>query len=344
MDKQDNQRDIDAILRDCSINYIEQISPIYQGNPIRVHIEGTKMFFKQYDDRGNFEETPPEKIIVIIDKDFDHDKNAYPPENYHPLTTETQKQEVIALLKKNRAIHEGKQLTQQKAYEELRAFCRNLPLVLPTDTSCDFTVNDLRQYLCERDGVEQSYISNSNKIDFAIEALIQNRNFLIEGQNDREKRERIAYKEYRMTSANTYIFFSRHEIDSGNLRIFGARNPQDGTKKHWEWQNITFNKAQMKQVFPLGGEQTIPLKKLKKATEEQVLKAAERVGNGRLAVNDTRRKEVQADLERDGLKITTTDYRKIIRKELKKNPEKQSPEGRPSKQETEQKNYTELCG
>jgi hypothetical protein len=107
-----------------------------------------------------------------------------------------------------------------------------------------------------RFGNRQSYISSSNKIDLVIESLIHNKNFLIEGQNDREEREQIAYKKYRMKSTNTYIFFSRHEIDSGHLTIIGASNPQDGTKKHWEWQDITFNEAQIKQVFPIGGEKT----------------------------------------------------------------------------------------
>jgi hypothetical protein len=363
MDKQDNQRDIDTLLQESLRGSAEPRPPLYQNKHererITVHVNG------RYDYNIC---TSSERIIELYEQEPDVPLDVFDPDSTtdeagrkkgKPLTTEKERRELIDFLKASVDFEKKQKNVQKKAKEDLRTLCRNLPIDSPTDTSCNFELRDLRQYLCKRDNVEQFDMNDPDiaasiqwQIDYiiftVINPLIFNKNFLIEGGKGKD-REQIAYKNYRMGRASGDVVYfvsegyfdqwAEGEQDTSHLKI-DARNHKGVITESWEWQNITFNEAQIKEVFPIAGENANTLKTLEIATKEQVLEAAERVGNGNLATNDQARLRVQEDLAHNGLRITKDSYQTIIREELEIHPEKQSPKGRPSKQETKK----ELCG
>lgn len=263
MDKQDNQRDIDTLLQEYLRGSAEP-RPLYQNKheQIAVHINGK---FHSYNETIEKCEQEPNVRLDVFDPDSTTDEAGR--KKGKPLTTEAERRELINFLKASIEFEEHQKSVIEKARKELRGFWQNFRFDPPGDISCEFTTNHLhnylRQCLCKIDNVKWLDMQIDAIILNAINLLINNRNFLIGGQQGQKAREQINYERYRRERKNVFKLLLIDSIYFGYLKI-NAHN-SNGVTETWEWQNITFNKAQIKQVFPIGGEETDAPKIITKA-------------------------------------------------------------------------------
>lgn len=283
MNKQDNQRDIDTLLQEYLRGSAEP-KPLYQNKheQIAVHVNGRYDYniCTSFDRIIELYEQEPDVPLDVFDADSTTDEAGN--KKGKPLTTEKKRRELIDFLKASIEFKKHQKDVKKKAQEDLRTLCRHIHFDPSGDTACDFTLNDLRQYLCKRDKVEQRFDMSNYDIAIgialidviiykSISLLIHNKNFLIEGQQDKKEREQIAYKKYRMGRDSEDVLFlvsngfisHGNQNDSGYLKIH-ARNHKGVITETWEWQNITFNEAQIKQVLPLADEQVATKRSRKK--------------------------------------------------------------------------------
>jgi hypothetical protein len=251
MDKQDNQRDIDTLLQEYLRGSAEP-KPLYQNKheQIAVHINGK---FHSHNETIEKYEQEPDVHLDVFDPDSTTDEAGR--KKGKPLTTEKERRELIDFLKASIEFEERQESVIEKARKELRGFWQNFRFDPSDDTSFEFTTNHLhnylRQYLCKIDNVKHLDMKIDAIILNAINLLINNRNFLIKGQQGQKEREEINYERYRRERKNVFKLLLIDSIVVGYLTINACKS--NGVTETWEWQNITFNEAQMKQVFPIGG-------------------------------------------------------------------------------------------
>lgn len=369
MSNQKNQRDIDAILNDCRVRFSQEGSPLYQGKheDVTVYANGRNLepFFPrssviEYYERPDVRLDVFERFFPGIDDEM--------PEGGKQLTTEAERRELIDFFKERAAFeerqHEHIRDVKARAKKELRKHCESIDLKTD-DKACDYTLSELRQYMWDRENSEQLVESNPDSacyfryqideiIELVINNLIHNKEFLIEGGQGRD-REPITYKNYRMGRARVHIRFSvlkslfsstwEQELlgctssviihDSSN--IDDRSNIDDTSYKDndetWKWTRITFNEAQIKQVLPFVLEKQALVtqdRPMQAASKEELLEAAYRVNNAKLAVNHKAGEKVGVELRKVNLFIPSRDfYQKTIRQELEKYPDRQSTRGAP---------------
>ncbi|MCA3268963.1 MAG: hypothetical protein INF44_01290 [Thalassospira sp.] len=273
---QNNHRNIDAILSDGS-NIIQcEMGIKYQGKEsftVRVNgrhfprsLEGIIEIIKIYKQEPNVRLDVYDGILEADDK----------PVGGRQLTTEPERRELIRFFEDCASFREEKKYYLERVKGELREACENISLEKDDKATCDFTLADLRKYLFKRKDIDPSYIKDTdrsyiydpvkwqidNDIKRVISALIYNRYFIIEGGID-EGRELIDYIKYRTGRDSKDIRYSVsyetmewEEQDTSHL-IIDAHDYKGETTKTYEWCKITFNEAQIKQVFPPAGEREI---------------------------------------------------------------------------------------
>jgi hypothetical protein len=262
MDKQDNQRDIDTLLQEYLRGSAEP-RPLYRNKHEQIAVHINRKFHSHNDTIEKYEQEPNVPLDVFDGTLLDETGR----KKGKPLTTEKERRELIDFLKASIEFEERQESVIEKARKELRGFWQNFRFDPSGDTSCECTTNHLhnylRQYLCKIDNVKHLDMKIDAIILNAINLLINNRNFLIKGQQGQKEREQIDYERYRRERNNVFKLLLIDSIVVGYLTINACKS--NGVTETWEWQNITFNEAQIKQVFPIGGEETDAPKIITKA-------------------------------------------------------------------------------